>query len=516
MHVIVPQNAVSHGCARLVLASVSTSPTCEKSLLCTANTGAHTKPFFWPAFLQRKRAEDAADATSTATRATRSSARLGKKGASDAVESTSATTASHADDSIDATEAPPPKKSKAAPKKAPAKPKATKASKSRFHNASRAKNAAPAVPQAGPTTDNANDEPAKADGPKGPARAHLSSSFERGLCAHQGAFERGRTRAAASWRFYSLHLGSRVSLRMHFRLFMCCSRPNDDENRTSKAAKFDPSKPEPYSHASAAALFGTYADPDDPSVIGPEGFEKLLGDAEIPMEGAMPLLLAWQLEAKEMAKFTKDEWMKGMDNLQISSFGPLSLCLHELHDLLVLDKPPLARPSSIAASASKKKKVADIPQEPYNRARYRKYASDSRKAFSSMYAFCFQLTKPEYVHPSPAAHEHANCFAFRVSYRGSRNIDMETASALWSVLLVPRYPLMTELMQFVNESGSYKGVNKDLWAMTLEFCQTVDPDLGNYEADGAWPSMLDEFARWKKEKNGSQPSAAEDAVNVEA
>ncbi|KAA1471364.1 DUF298-domain-containing protein [Dentipellis sp. KUC8613] len=373
---------------------------------------------------KRKRAEDVADATSTATRATRSSARLGKKGASDAVESTSTTPASHADDFIDTVEAPPAKKSKAAPKKASAKPKATKATKSR------AKNAAPPVPQAGPTADNANDEPAKPDGQKGIA----------------------------------------------------------------KAAKFDPSKPETYNHASAAALFGTYADPDDPSVIGPEGFEKLLGDAEIPMEGAMPLLLAWQLEAKEMAKFTKDEWMKGMDDLQISSLGPLSLCLHELHDLLILDQPPLARPSSIAPSASKKKKVADIPPEPYNRARYRRYSSDPKKAFSSMYAFCFQLAKPE----------------------GSRNIDMETASALWSVLLVPRYPLMTELMQFVTESGTYKGVNKDLWAMTLEFCQTVDSDLGNYEADGAWPSMLDEFARWKKEKNGSQPSAIEDAVNIEA
>jgi hypothetical protein len=74
--------------------------------------------------------------------------------------------------------------------------------------------------------------------------------------------------------------------------------------------------PAAYTHSRALSLFKTYADPDDPNVIGPEGFQQLCTDADISMEGALPLILAWQLDAKEMAKFAKDEWFRGMEALQ--------------------------------------------------------------------------------------------------------------------------------------------------------------------------------------------------------
>lgn len=73
---------------------------------------------------------------------------------------------------------------------------------------------------------------------------------------------------------------------------------------------------EPYSSARSLALFETYADSDNADVIGPEGFTQLCTDAQISLEGALPLILAWQLGAKEMGKFTKDEWTKGMELLR--------------------------------------------------------------------------------------------------------------------------------------------------------------------------------------------------------
>jgi DCN1-like protein 4/5 len=54
---------------------------------------------------------------------------------------------------------------------------------------------------------------------------------------------------------------------------------------------------------------------DEPA-IGPEGFEKLCNDAQIPLDGALPLVLAWILDAKEMAKVWKDEWVKATGKLQ--------------------------------------------------------------------------------------------------------------------------------------------------------------------------------------------------------
>ncbi|TFY57440.1 hypothetical protein EVJ58_g7019 [Rhodofomes roseus] len=238
----------------------------------------------------------------------------------------------------------------------------------------------------------------------------------------------------------------------------------------AKPAK--PSAPAPYSAASAISLFNSYADPDDPTVIGPEGFERLCSDAEISLEGALPLILAWQLHASEMANITKSEWEKTTSELRISNLTSLSTALHDLEDLLLLDKPALRPQVADPFPAAKKKSAVSSPasSDPYNRSRYYGYTSDTSKAFNELYAFCFALAKP------PQA----------------RNIDMETASAFWSVLLVPKYPLMADILQFINEKGTYKGANKDLWTM-------------------AWPTTLDDFVAWKSSKSsGDAPVQIDD------
>ncbi|KAF8061594.1 Cullin binding-domain-containing protein [Lyophyllum atratum] len=168
-------------------------------------------------------------------------------------------------------------------------------------------------------------------------------------------------------------------------------------------------------------------------------------DAKIPLEGAAPLILSWQLGAKEMGTVTRDEWRKGTESLQISNLYALSL-------------------------ASKK--------EAYDKTVYWKYSADKKQSFRKLYTFCFGFAKPEQ----------------------SRNIEMETATALWSVLLVPQYPLMTEVIEFItSKPTTYKAANKDLWHMMLEFCESVNPNLSDYEGDGAWPTLLDDFVSWKKD-----------------
>ena len=71
-----------------------------------------------------------------------------------------------------------------------------------------------------------------------------------------------------------------------------------------------------YDARQALALFSNYADGDKPDTIGPEGFEKICNDAQIPMDKAMGLILSWQLGAQEMAKLTKDAWIKETDALK--------------------------------------------------------------------------------------------------------------------------------------------------------------------------------------------------------
>jgi DCN1-like protein 4/5 len=66
----------------------------------------------------------------------------------------------------------------------------------------------------------------------------------------------------------------------------------------------------------AEALFSRFADDDSPDVIGAEGFERLCNEAQVPLDGAMPLLLAWQFDSRKMGNISKKEWMEGSAALQ--------------------------------------------------------------------------------------------------------------------------------------------------------------------------------------------------------
>ncbi|EGN96256.1 hypothetical protein SERLA73DRAFT_154631 [Serpula lacrymans var. lacrymans S7.3] len=332
-----------------------------------------------------------------------------------------------------------------------------------------------------------------------------------------------------SFPFLSYNLGRSAPLSFYFRTFalrahsfmrlssiFCCisnsnptaHSPDVEGPRPQNLSVTSQKSAEKYNPDHIFTLFTHFASassptPDDgiPDYIGPEGFELLCNEANLPLSGALPLILAWQLGAGEMGRIKKDEWVNGLSRLRISSVPVLSLALYDLEDLLLLGKTPLTLPSSAKTAAAgpppvkgrKRGAASNVTAggnrnsrtskgsaagEPYNRTLYFNYASDKKKAFGELYQFCFALAKPPQ----------------------GRNIDIETAIAFWSVLLTPQYPIITEVIEFLNEKGTYKGANKDLWSMMLEFCRTVDIHLEGYEMDGAWPTLLDDFVSWQKHK----------------
>ena len=46
------------------------------------------------------------------------------------------------------------------------------------------------------------------------------------------------------------------------------------------------------------------------------------------------------------------------------------------------------------------------------------------------------------------------------------------------------------------------GVSADEWSMILQFCNEVEPNCSNYQDDGAWPLLLDDYVEWYREKHG--------------
>jgi DCN1-like protein 4/5 len=166
---------------------------------------------------------------------------------------------------------------------------------------------------------------------------------------------------------------------------------------SSSVKTYPPPPSEPYTSQRSLALFKSYADSDNPDVIGPEGYEKLCNDASLPLEGALPLILAWQLGSKEMARITKEEWTSGTESLRsvvhlsqsiffgklrprISSLSLLSVAVHDLDNYLMLEK---AAPKKLAK------------KDPYDRTTFWSYCDNKKLAFQKFYTFCFVLAKPE-------------------------------------------------------------------------------------------------------------------------
>lgn len=76
---------------------------------------------------------------------------------------------------------------------------------------------------------------------------------------------------------------------------------------------------------------------------------------------------------------------------------------------------------------------------------------------------------------------------------------MDRACELWNVLLQNRFRLLPKWIAFVNDSN-LKVITKDVWREVLDFSRTVFEDLSNYDLNGAWPVILDEFVLHLKQE----------------
>ncbi|KAJ8256781.1 hypothetical protein COCON_G00189330 [Conger conger] len=169
-------------------------------------------------------------------------------------------------------------------------------------------------------------------------------------------------------------------------------------------------------------------------VLGPEGMEKFCEDIGVEPENIIMLVLAWKLEAPNMGFFTKEEWLKGMTSLQCD-------CTERLQGKLD----------------------------------YLRSQLNDAAAFKNIYRYAFDFARD----------------------KDQRSLDMDTAKSMLALILGRTWPLFPVFHQFLEQS-KYKVMNKDQWYNVLEFSRTVHVDLSNYDEDGAWPVLLDEFVEWQK------------------
>ncbi|XP_055485352.1 DCN1-like protein 4 isoform X7 [Psammomys obesus] len=174
-------------------------------------------------------------------------------------------------------------------------------------------------------------------------------------------------------------------------------------------------------------------------VVGPEGMEKFCEDIGVEPENVVMLVLAWKLDAQNMGYFTLQEWLKGMTSLQCDTTEKLRTTLDYLRSLL-----------------------------------------NDTANFKLIYRYAFDFARE----------------------KDQRSLDINTAKCMLGLLLGKIWPLFPVFHQFLEQS-KYKVINKDQWCNVLEFSRTISLDLSNYDEDGAWPVLLDEFVEWYKDKQMS-------------
>ncbi len=189
------------------------------------------------------------------------------------------------------------------------------------------------------------------------------------------------------------------------------------------ASKSAPPKREPASSAWYDAQFEVYADAAE-GAIGPEGIERLCKSLEVDPTDVSILVLAWQLGASQMGYFSHGEWRSGASTLgPATSPGTL-----------------LERLQAVHASAQRN-------------------AAEMRDLHAFAHRFCREERK--------------------------KNIDVASATAMLHLLHADTYPdVVPELIEFLegHEGVGRRGVSQDEWAMTLQFCREIRPDLSDYQA----------------------------------
>ena len=79
-----------------------------------------------------------------------------------------------------------------------------------------------------------------------------------------------------------------------------------------------------------------------------------------------------------------------------------------------------------------------------------------------------------------------------------KSLALELAVGLWEFLLPGHFHWHHHWMQYVREN-SRSVVSKDLWLQVLDFGLQIKPDLSNFDENGAWPVLLDDFAAHMRE-----------------
>ncbi|KAL5208664.1 hypothetical protein ABZP36_033099 [Zizania latifolia] len=179
-------------------------------------------------------------------------------------------------------------------------------------------------------------------------------------------------------------------------------------------------------------LYNIYKEPDA-DMIMVEGISQLCEDLLVDPQDIVMLVISWHMKASTMCEFSHEEFIGGLQSIGVDSIEMLR------------EKLPSLR--------------AEL--------------KDDQK-FREIYNFAFSWAKE----------------------KSQKSLSLETAIGMWQLLINERrWPLIDSWCQFLLVRHN-KAISRDTWSQLLEFVKTIDPQLTNYDEEGAWPYLIDEFVEY--------------------